>query len=481
MNAQTQWNGISGCHNVNTVVYSGLPRTTWVTYTKHNFSMPLQRRGFSITYPIFDNAPLNKKYPVVIFNHGDGNVLSTIQLITNLHSKSQVNNVDDRFILVCTQAGTDLMGDRFYADKIKPHNDIRRPLTFYNRANVGNVSLITNSVNEEIIYLNTVVKMLQNNITARNIVDPDRIYMVGYSGGAALTQIAATKLNNSVAAFASIAGHKSNLIDNNFKNGQNFIVPMLLINASTDNNIGFTDAEATTKEMYSVGHEKTRNFWMDVNRVTFKTPNNYSVVNLTNNSENNTNVLQYNIKNRTQHFNHNWPVNINRDVTHFKYFLIQGGGHHWHMPNGFAFDDPDLDLNQNKLCKKINTTDEVWNFFRNHKKSLNGPIPTLAVAKTASTNLFDDTELLTENSNNVLVYNSQDNNNLTVELNNFKSANYTFSILNMNGSIVKKEVINSTNEKLFELNLDISEISKGIYLLQISNENEVIEVKKFIK
>jgi hypothetical protein len=251
---------------------------------------------------------------------------------------------------------------------------------------------------------------------------------------------------------------------------------MLLVNATSDDNIGFTD---NSEALFGVNHSTTRSFWEMVNAVVLKDQNviNTKPANIVDPNPNIT-VKLTNFKDK----------NTGAAIGYLHTYVIFGGGHHWHRPGGFALVDssehPGMAIN--KLCVKINTTDAVWNFFKNKKKSLNGDVPTapnLIVARTANPNHINEIANIKDDTNsiNVMVYNSQDNNNLTVELKNLKLANYTFSVLNMNGNIVTKKVLNNTNEKLFQLNLDISDIPKGIYILQISNENEVIETKKFIK
>ena len=272
MNAQP-FPGISGCYNVTSVPVDGMANTTWITYTPTADSN-LGRRGFSISVPT--GIPNGTKKPVVIYNHADETVVHTADFVTGLYTKRNPTNVYDKFVLVCTQAATDVNGNKLYANTNQPYSIIESynlGLTFYNTTTDSNA--LKNSVADEIKYLNIVIQLLQKGITTSNKLDTDRFYMVGYSGGAFLTQIAATKLNNSIAAFASVAGHKSTMIphNNNFKNGKNFKVPMLLVNATTDDAIGFTDSEATSKNIFCVGHTTTRVFWELVNEVQLKDQN----------------------------------------------------------------------------------------------------------------------------------------------------------------------------------------------------------------
>jgi hypothetical protein len=474
--------GIAGCYNLTAKNISGnalvgMADTWWYTYTP-TADPNIGRRGFSLSFPTaFSNTT---KLPVVIYNHSDENIIAYTQMISGLYIKRNGNNTtndNDKFILVCTQAGRD--GSGYKVDAIETAPSSNSDLTFYCRAD-NDIPSLKDYVEEEIIYLNVITQLLDKGITLTVKLDKDRFYMVGYSGGAFLTQVAATKLNNSIAAFASVAGHKSTIIphNNNFKNGKNFKVPMLLVNATSDDNIGFAESEAIAKNLFCVGHITTRSFWQMVNGVEY---NDQNVINTKP-----ANIIDPN-PNITVNRNNFKDKNTGAAIEYFKTFGIIGGGHHWHRPGAFTFNSPDTPgMASNKLCVKINTTDEVWNFFKNKKKSLNGDVPTnpnLIVARTANPNHINEIADINEdtNSSNVTVFNSKDNNELTVQLKNLKPAYYTFSILNLNNSIVKKQVMNSTNEKFYELNLDISDLPKGIYILQISNENVVIETKKFIK
>ena len=189
-------------------------------------------------------------------------------------------------------------------------------------------------------------------------VDPDRFYLVGHSRGAILTQYAAMKLNAEFAAFASIAGPGAREVGSgrtkiklaSWRPG--FRVPILLMNGTRDEKVPYGGHFPPELSRFD-GPVLAFANWLGVNSGTIFDGNSlFSKIDTVSEKPVNLSVGRY----RTS-----------KDDLNF--YAIDGGGHHWHRRNGFVYPG---ELPPETLCEDIDTTDVVWNFFKNRRKSHNG-------------------------------------------------------------------------------------------------------------
>jgi len=124
-------------------------------------------------------------------------------------------------------------------------------------------------------------------------------------------------------------------------------------------------------------------------------------------------------------------------------------------------------------------TDASGNVTITHTLAL-GKAVTLTVTgfnlypKIINTTITSATALPTENvfSNTVSVYPIPASKNITVSIDNSIDGKYTFEILNTLGQVVFTDVIEK-NSTSFTKNIDLSNISKGVYLMKYSGNGNV--------
>lgn len=470
LNAQTpgsypgQYMGIPGCFNLEIRNHRD---GKWITYTTTNNATNGFRRGFYVRNN--KQSHLSTKKPVVIFNHGDELPIDFIDILfTNWEQKA----FDNGFIIILPQGGYKSLDQNPSSNNVAIKSaDIAAP-TMLNTSKSGitffpqNVNVNQQHYLQEIQHFHVIIQLLKKGILNTNLYNEDKIYMAGYSGGAMITQIAATKLNDKIAAFASVAGGKPKVIPNNFR--PNFKVPMMLINGTADTNVSFLNDGA-----YFVNHSTTRSFWAQVNGLNIQPVGETSYTHTTFPINNNVTATKWGFR----------KLNSNTIVDYYKTVTVFGGGHHWPLgPNTFAI-DPDLPTLT--ACFKINATNMIWDFFQNKQKSQNGTAPAspasfhpVVVPRMSDTDIISETE---ENSNKVVTYNSYDNNQLNIDLYDFNPSNYNLSIFNINNSAVSKQSVNVDNNLVSSHKIDISHLPKGIYFLKITEDDKIIKVVKFVK
>ncbi len=308
-------------------------------------------RGYKIYTPKGYDPDGSWKYEVVFLLHGD--ICSPDTLAGRL--SSFIRKADSNgFILVLPQAMYDLSGDTLSptTNNLRLFNDDEALDMFLSWSLDSRFK-----VSHELRYL----KALHTEVTANYKADPDRFYLAGHSMGALLTQYAAMELNHEFAAFASIAGPapRTDRAPQNLDLWKpSFRVPILLMYATKDSQVPFDITAVSNFSNWIETNTKTASdentLWKLIDSVK-ETPNNITVSNL---------------------------KFCNGDV---ELYLINGGGHHWHRPGGFTLTDDEFIKRYNynmpspippeTLCKDINTTNVVWDFFKNRRKSHNGPIP----------------------------------------------------------------------------------------------------------
>lgn len=287
-------------------------------------------RAYAVYLPTgYDLNGGSTQYPVVFLLHGDRCAPLVLSEYMSLFDKSADSN---KFILVVPQAMYNTEAEK-----------LGRPLSglLYNAVEADRLNLswcLSNKaiVDGELSFL----KKLHGIVSSSFKVDPARFYMAGHSRGGLLTQYAAMRLNAEFAAFASIASpettyNASPLVLSDWRPG--FRVPILLMNATADANVPYD-------------YKIVQNFvdWIGVNHRPSDGEPRFRTIDTFTEKPKNIFVDKF--------------LYCNGFV---QFYIIQGGGHHWHGGNYFA-DGANLPLDT--VCRDINTTGIVWNFFKNRRK-----------------------------------------------------------------------------------------------------------------
>ena len=240
----------------------------------------------------------NTSYPLVINFHGFGGQINEYSSYADMRSLADSEN----FILVYPQ-GENLNGS--------PH---------------WNAALMGGNNKSDIDDLGFIESLILK-LSSQNIINSDRVYMVGYSNGGMMSYAMACHKSNLVAAIASVSG--TMLYISNCE--PNRSIPLLNIHGTEDPTLPYNGNN------YYNSVDDALNFW-----------------NTNNNSDPspNTTLLNTNLNN-IQFFGFSNSDNIS--VDHYK---IINGGHVW------------FDININGK----NTSELVWEFFS--KYDINGRIDT---------------------------------------------------------------------------------------------------------
>ena len=240
----------------------------------------------------------NTSYPLVINFHGFGGQINEYASYADMRSLADSEN----FILVYPQ-GANLNGS--------PH---------------WNAALLGGDNKSDIDDLGFIESLILK-LSSQNLIDLDRLYMVGYSNGGMMSYAMACHKSNLVAAIASVSG--TMLYISNCEPSRS--MPLLNIHGTEDPTLPYNGNN------YYNSVDDALNFW-----------------NTNNNSDPspNTRILNTNLNN-IQFFGFSNSDNIS--VDHYK---IINGGHVW------------FDININGK----NTSELVWEFFS--KYDINGRIDT---------------------------------------------------------------------------------------------------------
>ena len=91
----------------------------------------------------------------------------------------------------------------------------------------------------------------------------------------------------------------------------------------------------------------------------------------------------------------------------------------------------------------------------------------------------EETDFISSNDQNVKVYPNPSSKNITIDINHLTGDIVQLAIQSLNGEIVMRKNIPVNGEVLIE-NIDISDFSKGVYILRIQDGNNILH-NKFIK
>jgi polyhydroxybutyrate depolymerase len=339
--------------------------------------------GFTNTIPV----------PLVFMLHGGGGTMSNAQGFTNLNSVSNTGG----FLTVYPQGyGVIPSGGYSWADGRGTSADI---------AGIDDIGFID--------------KLLDKLMVTYNI-DPNRIYICGFSNGGFMTQRIACELNQRFAAIASLASIMDTTLFGRCNPKR--AIPMLFILGTSDPFVPYSGGPMIGSGAVTpvVGIDTLINFWKINNQclttnLSIDLPN----IALTDNST----VTLYKFTNCT----------CNSDIS---FYRINGGGHTW---PGVSI--PAYEIIAGRTNLDIQASVELWNFFNSHQlcnKSLSIDEHTIQPAFKVSPNPAHR-EL-----------------NLSLKKNDF----YEVSICNLLGQIL----IHTKNQN----SIDVSNLASGIYSVIIT-------------
>lgn len=318
-------------------------------------------RGYKVITPAWYDPEKKDKYPVLFLLHGD--LCSPDQLALRMSTFTAKANAK-KFILVLPQGMYDYNHNKLDETALRTRlfNDSEAMTKFLSWSLHDR-----DTVAQELRYL----RALHAKVCDDYKVDRDQFYLAGHSRGALLTQYAAMELNSEFAAFASIASpvpdSGNTVVDlNTWKPG--FRVPILLMNATKDTQVPYSPIFWRNDIIFNAFK------WSNVNS---KNAKDMTWVESTINTSTADNTTVSKLK----------FYNGNVD-----FYIIVGGGHHWHRPDGVAYTDTEFTekismafgvrtyfgpspVPPETLSSDINTTDIVWDFFTNRSKKDNGVIP----------------------------------------------------------------------------------------------------------
>jgi len=254
---------------------------------------------------------LNREYTVFL----PKNYQSNMPLVLNLHSANstmerwmnytRMNSVADtaNFIVVYPSGGQDWRGTSL-------HNE-----------NVGFISALLDT--------------LKNKYK----IDMSRVYCTGGSSGGFMTYTLIGKLGHRFAAAASVA---ASLFDNAANWNITKATPILIISGTEDTSVPYSG----DKDRGRWSAEETINYWVQNNKCSLQADTLLLPSNDSTDDGSIEKIIWTNCSN-------------NSSVVFYK---VIGGGHHWPGGNIDFITRPEVE----KLNNDINSSAEIWNFFKNY-------------------------------------------------------------------------------------------------------------------
>lgn len=255
-------------------------------------------RQYRIYIP--DNYDANEPAALVLTLHGLGDNISNFSLV-GFSSVADTAN----FIVLVPQAVTDpLLG------------------TAWN-SKAGTFGIYPNTDVDDIGFLNALVDATLNEYN----VDPDRVFMCGFSMGGFMTNRMACESNSRFAAFASVAGTMgSGLNECNPEKA----IPFAHFHGTADVNVGYES------NLFGINVDSLVNFWTANNNLTSQ-PIHTEIDEVANDGFT---------------IDHYLYTGGNAD---YELYKINGAAHIW----------------LRKPSNDISYTEEIWNFFNRHTGALN--------------------------------------------------------------------------------------------------------------
>lgn len=276
-----------------------LPLQSQAQYTLHSFEFGGVNRDYFIHVPAGYNA--SRPAAIVVWLHGMGNI--SVTNVKNLYAAVKFVQVSDtaNFILLVPVALVDNL------TSMRAWNSRAGMLGYYPNSTVDDKGFINAMVDSAVV---------------NYVVDPNRIYMCGFSMGGFMTERMALESNYKYAAFASVAGTIGAGITTANPGRP---IPIAHFHGTNDQTVAFVN------DNYGIDPDSLINFWIG-NNACNPSPlvqDTYSDVGM----------------NGTYSVDHYVYGHGHADVEFFK---VNGADHEW-LP---------------KYCGKI------WDFFNKHQRAL---------------------------------------------------------------------------------------------------------------
>lgn len=269
-------------------------------------------RKYSLHIP--DSYDGTEEFPLVVFLHGGGGNAESAQNFTNFNSVSEQNE----FLMLYPQAGFELDANSFvWAD--------------------GRGLAPDNLGIDDVGFINSLVDSLEIEYN----VNPNKIYLCGFSNGSFLTQKIAFEMNSQFTAMGTLGGTMSQEF---FDSGNpNRVIPMMYVFGTDDPlvpyNGGFVSGNQNLEPVVSA--EDAVAFWVSNNQCqTTLAP--VELPNINTNDNSTVTVFEY--------------TNGNCQNSKVKFYRINNGGHTW----------PGVNIQNQSLGQTnldIQASEELWEFF----------------------------------------------------------------------------------------------------------------------
>jgi polyhydroxybutyrate depolymerase len=258
---------------------------------------------------------------------------------------------------------------------------------------------------------------LLDTISSNYNINSERVYSTGMSNGGYMSFLIACQLSNRFAAVASVTG---SMTPQTFSacNPQH-PTPIMQIHGTADGTVPYTGDPLWTLSIADV-----LQYWMNYNNCN-PTPTTTQIPDI-NTSDGST--VEYIV----------YSGGTNGVTT--EHFKVIGGDHDW----------PDVWGNQD-----INSSIEIWKFFS--KYDING-----AINPTTIEPIVD---------NEFSIYPIPASNSIYVS-SNFKNET-SYEILSLNGRVIKKGIISSTN-----VSIDVSKLASATYYFKVANKTKKMIIIK---
>ena len=282
---------------------------------------------------------------------------------------------------------------------------------------------------DDIGFINKLLDVLESGYSA----DPERIYICGFSNGGFMTQRLACQSNERFAAMASLGSIMDTILISNCN--PNRPIPMLLLLGTADPFVPYNGGEMIGSGNVTpiVGMDTLVDFWKTNNGCTTANPP-INLPDINTNDNSTVTVFDY--------------TDCDCDNSKVKFYRINGGGHTWPgVPN------PIYEIIAGPTNQDIHASEELWDFFSQFELC----------------NLVTGIDDL-EEQERILIYPNPSSNILFIDTRSSSTIHY--KITNLKGQEIKKGD--------YKNGINVSELTSGIYILTVKQENKITN-RKIIK
>ena len=344
---------------------------------------------------------------VVIFLHGGNGNMLIAQGFTRFNKVSN----DKGFIVVYPQAYYESSEDGYvWADGRNTAAD---------KAGIDDVGFINK---------------MTDHLKSKFRLDPDRIYLCGFSNGSFLTQRIAFEANSRYAAMATLGGSMGIDLYDHGDPGRS--IPMLFLLGTEDPFVPYEGGKVAGSATTPVaGIEDAVQFWVSNNGCS-KKPDSTEVEDTDNTDSSTVTIYEYS------------NCHNNAEVVFYK---VNGGGHTWCGVELEAYEEIAGETNED-----INAGEELWKFFKDH-------------------NLSDSvTSVKQKAQSGIEIFPNPAAGYIEISMNQ-SSEGSEIAIYDILGNKKMGHALLSL-ASFSNHRIDISHLSKGVYFLRIGNK-----IKKFVK